>query len=390
MTLAGRDENRKGATMAGRAARALFTAALVALLAGTAPEAMAQVGGGGGGGGGAGGTYALKDGERNLKFAGVPIPGYSDVLGANLGLVAMAYYKMDRTDDELPPSATGVFGFYSANNSWMGGVFQKFHLDHDNWRITAAFGTGSVKYQFNPAAVNPGFPDMFLDYTTGTGFVFAQGSRRTYDHLYLGLAAVSWTAKVKLEPDLIETEDERYTGPGFVGEWDGRNHIMYPTGGFVANARFILYDDAFGSDNNFQNLSLSLSGYQSVADTTHVLAGRLLSDAAHGDVPFSGQTIVNGNRNLRGYSNGRHRADKLLMMEAEWRWNFWRRWGAVAFAGLAWSADELDEMSLGETLPASGLGLRFRLIETFKINARVDYAWGQNDQALYISVGEAY
>ena len=42
--------------------------------------AAAQMAGGGGDGGGAG-TYALEEGERNLKFAAIPIPGYSDVLG---------------------------------------------------------------------------------------------------------------------------------------------------------------------------------------------------------------------------------------------------------------------------------------------------------------------
>ena len=41
-------------------------------------------------------------------------------------------------------------------------------------------------------------------------------------------------------------------------------------------------------------------------------------------------------------------------------------------------------MSLGDTLPASGLGLRWRMIETYKINARIDYGWGKHDQAIYL------
>ena len=371
----------------GQRVRVILAAALVAMLVNAAGGSFAQVDAGGGGGSG---TYALEEGERNLKFAGVPIPGYSEVLGQPQGVVAMAYYKMDRYDDELPPSSTGVFGFYSANNSWVGGAFQKLHLDQDNWRITAAFGTGSVKYQFNPAAIDPGFPDIFLDYTTATGFGFAQGSRRAYRKLYLGLAAITWSAQVTVEPNIGETENERYTGPGIVAEWDRRDHIMYPTGGWVAEARYLIYNDAFGSDRDFQALKMVVSGYQSVADTTHVLAGRVLSETGHGDVPFSSQNILSGNQNLRGYSNGRHRADKLLVVEAEWRWNFWRRWGAVGFAGFGWVADEFSYMDLDDALPAAGVGLRFRLIEAYKINARVDYGWGKDDQALYISIGEAY
>ena len=30
------------------------------------------------------------------------------------------------------------------------------------------------------------------------------------------------------------------------------------------------------------------------------------------------------------------------------------------------------------------------MIETYKINARVDYAWGRYDQGVYISIGEAF
>ena len=363
------------------------TGLVLALLTGLACGAAAQVDVGGSGGGGA---YALEEGEKNLKFAGIPIPGYSEVLGANLGLVVMGYYKMDRNDPDLPPSSTGVFGFYSANNSWMGAAFQKFHLDEDKWRATAAFGTGSIKYQFNPAASGPGFPDVFMDYTTATNFVFAQGSRRTWGKLYLGLAAVSWSAQVTLEPALVEVPDERYTGPGGLAEWDRRDHIMYPTRGFVAEARYLVFDETFGSDRDFQRLKMTLSGYKSLGDSTRVLAGRILDVAGFGDVPFSAQAIVSGNQNLRGYANGRHRADQLLTVEAEYRWNFHGRWGAVAFAGAGWSADSVSQMSLGDTLPGVGLGVRFRIIETYRINARVDYGWGKDDQAVYIAIGEHF
>lgn len=360
---------------------------VLVILLGLATSATAQMGMGGGGGSGA---YALEDGERNLKFAGIPVPGYSDVLGFNMAIVAMAYYKMDRDDDDLPPSSSGIFGFYSENKSWMGGLFQKFHLDGDKWRATAAYVTGSIKYQFNPAAIGPGFPEIFLDYTSGNNMIFAQGSRRTWDHLYLGLAALSWSTQNSFGDDLIADDEETFTGPGLLAEWDKRDHIMYPTDGSFVDGRLLFFSDTFGSDRDFRKLNLGVRGYEAVKDSTGVLAGRILYEAGFGDVPFSGQSILNGNRNLRGYSNGRYRADQLLAMEAEYRWMFHKRWGAVAFAGLAWSADELAQMSLGETLPATGLGIRWMMIETYRINARIDYGWGKHDQAVYIAIGEAF
>jgi hypothetical protein len=358
--------------------------ALVAFVA--ADPAAGQLGAGGGGGR----SYALEEGERNLEFAGIPVPNYSDVLGWSLGVVGMAYYKLDRHDDLCPPSSTGLFGFYSENNSWMGAAFQKVHYDEDSWRGTLAFGKGSIKYQFSPAAIDPGLPDIFLDYTTATSFFFLDGARRVWRRLYLGLGVLTWSAEVRVEPDLVETEDERYTGPGVTGEWDDTNNVFAATRGWKASGRYLVYDAAFGADRDFTKLNLTLTGYRELGDSTRVLAGRLLTEAAFGDVPFSGQSIVSGNRNLRGYSDGRYRADKLLVLEAEYRWNFWRRWGAVAFAGVAFSADEVSTMTLRDALPGGGVGLRFLMIEQYRINARVDYGWGKNDQALYIAVGEAY
>jgi len=352
--------------------------------------ASAQMTGGGGGDSGGAGTYALEEGERNLKFAAVPIPNYSDVLGFSLGVIGMVYYKMDRDDPELPPSASGLVGFYSENNSWVGMAFQKFHLAQDKWRAVAALGTSSFKYQFNPSSAGPSYPDIFLDYTTVSDFVFAKGSRKTWHKLYLGAEVLYWTAKVSIDPDLADNPNENYIALGVNGEWDGRDHIMYPTSGTNLEVRSDFYREALGSDMDFSKLIVKVSGYTTLGDTTRVLAGRVLTESAFGDVPFSGQAILNGNQNLRGYANGRHRGENLLTIEAEYRWNFHGKWGAVAFAGVGFVDESWSDFSMDEALPASGLGLRFRMIETYKINARVDYAWGKHDQGIYISIGEAY
>jgi len=377
--------------MTGRGVKGILAAVVLFLLECVLPyPATAQMTGGSGDGGGGTGTYALEEGERNLKFAAIPIPGFSDVLGFSLGVIGMAYYKMDRHDDDLPPSSTGILGFYSENNSWVGMAFQKFHLAQDKWRATAAFGTGSFKYQFNPSSAGPGFPDVFLDYTTVSDFIFLKGSRLTWSKLYLGAEILAWSAKVSIEPDLAEVPNEFYSSLGANGEWDGRDHVMYPTSGTNTTVRYDVYDEALGSDRDFSKLNVKVSGYTTLGDTTRVLAGRILTDSAFGDVPFSGQAILSGNQNLRGYSNGRHRGDKLLTLETEYRWNFWGRWGAVGFAGVGFVGENWDNFSSNDALPGAGLGLRFRMIETYKINARIDYGWGKHDQAVYFSIGEAY
>ncbi len=363
----------------------ICTFSLVAILP---HPANAQMGSGGAGGGA--GTYALDDDERNLKFAAIPVPSYSDVMGFGLGIVGMTYYKMDRTDDELPPSSTGVIGMYTENNTWVGMMFQKFHFKHDIWRATAAFGTGSLKYQFNPGSAGPGLPDVFLDYTTVTNFAFAKGERRVAPHIYAGLELISWSALVSVEPDITEFPEESYQAIGLTGNWDLRDHMMDPHEGTNVAVRYDVYDEALGSARNFNKLNLTVTGYKTLGDSTRVLAGRILTDAAFGDVPFSGQAIMSGNQNLRGYSNGRYRGDQLLTLETEYRWNVYGKWGLAGFAGVGFVGDDWSNYSMDEALPAAGLGVRYRMIDAYRINARIDYGWGKHDEAIYFSIGEAY
>lgn len=86
----------------------------------------------------------------------------------------------------------------------------------------------------------------------------------------------------------------------------------------------------------------------------------------------------------------------MIATKVEYRWNFYKRWGAVAFAstGRIWGTDDEDT---GESafqrdwLPSLGTGLRFMVSRAKKINLRLDYAWGvDGNQGLYFGVMEAF
>ena len=66
---------------------------------------------------------------------------------------------------------------------------------------------------------------------------------------------------------------------------------------------------------------------------------------ATGDVPFEGQNIV-GRDDIRGYKDGKHRADQVNSLQSEYRWNIYKKWGMVAFAGEATAVDSFSELSL--------------------------------------------
>jgi hemolysin activation/secretion protein len=93
---------------------------------------------------------------------------------------------------------------------------------------------------------------------------------------------------------------------------------------------------------------------------------------------------------LRGYAPGTYIGRSLAAAQAEWRWQATQRIGLVAFGGVGGVWGDVPIFEQDDFLPAGGVGLRWRLTEKFRVNFRIDYAWGKDDEVLLISVGEAF
>ena len=120
-----------------------------------------------------------------------------------------------------------------------------------------------------------------------------------------------------------------------------------------------------------------------------VLAVRAAGRFAVGDVPFYGQSFLGAGPDLRGYAVGTVRGDNLLAAQAEYRRELFWRLGAVAFGGVGTVFDELSQLDSAEAFPSAGFGLRLLLEKDNHVNFRVDFAWGDGQDAIYVSVGEA-
>ena len=52
-----------------------------------------------------------------------------------------------------------------------------------------------------------------------------------------------------------------------------------------------------------------------------------------GDVPFQGQNVV-GQDDIRGYSSGKYRDNQAYVIQAEYRWRFYKKfewWGFLVW-----------------------------------------------------------
>ena len=172
-------------------------------------------------------------------------------------------------------------------------------------------------------------------------------------------------------------------------DWDTRSDQFYPRDGSLISAEVGHADTAYGSDSNYTVYEVSYDGYRPMGED-HTLAWRVAGKAVAGDPPFFALAWFGSGVDLRGYAPGTYIGRRLAAVQAEWRWQATRRIGFVAFGGVGGVWGDIRAFEQDDFLPAGGLGLRWRLTDKFRVNFRIDYAWGKDDEVLLISVGEAF
>ena len=372
-----------------RWARSVVALLTATLLGGLMATAAAQVPSGGEGGGS--GNYS--DNGHKVQFAAIPVPNYSPSFGWGIGALVTGFYKIDRGDTLCPPSSTGLFGFWTENKSTIYGVWQQIHLDEDRWRGTLVFVKPDINFQFQTDPELPIIGGNWINYTTDNYVFFVAASRETWSNVYLGLqyryreSTLSFDLPIEVPPEWLG-RTAQYSGLGLIGSYDTRNNIFNATEGWLVEFESTFNRDWLGSDFDYEKWGASITEYMGL-NPGRVLAWQVSTAFGSGNVPFDDEEIF-GVRGLRGYANGKYRGKSQVFGQAEYRWNFWGRWGAVGFAGAGWAFDEVSQISADTILPAVGLGVRYMMIKSYQINVGVDVAWGKDDSAFYFRIGEAF
>ncbi len=336
-------------------------------------------------------SFGLKIFNGRVNLAAVPIPAYNESVGWSMGLAVTGFYKVNSADTISPESVTALLGFYAENKTWAAGAFQKFHLDEDRWRMTFGGAVGEINFQ-----TYFGFPEWigggtFIDYTTDLSFAVAHASRLAWKRLYLGAKYRYMRSRTVFHFRLPVGRDikaKTFSGLGLDATWDSRDNIFYPLRGYYIDL-WTLWNRAWiGSDRDYDIYYFEASGYRECRDG-HVIAARIHSRLASGDVPFEDESVF-FHIDLRGYADGRYRADQRHTFQAEYRWNFFRRFFAVGFGGFGWSVDKASEIAWDGILPSVGLGARWRMIVDPPVSIGIDYAWGKEEHAFYFKIGESF
>jgi hypothetical protein len=338
--------------------------------------------------------YAQEEAESDSRVgvAVVPIIDYDPTFSLSIGAAGQLFYQLSEKDTISPLSSTGFFGMYTFNGSLGLAGFQKFHLNEDRWRIFIGGGFGSVNFQFWQQL--PIVDGVFIGFNTKANFGAAIIERQVFNKLYVGISGVYAKTQTLFDlpewvPDSLKSSDLNMHNLGYGLTYDKRDHQYSPYRGYYLSFKHNIYPEWLNNPDNFSRISITYNHYYRINNERHIVATRFNAKIATGDVPFQGQNVVGGD-DIRGYTSGKYRNNQVYALQAEYRWRFYKRFGAVGFFGLATATEDLASLTENELLPGGGIGFRFLMLPEARINIGTDIAFGKEDWGVYFRIGEAF
>jgi len=326
--------------------------------------------------------------ERNLVL--VPIPMSSPTFGT--GLIVGGAYFYPQTEQEKkaqPASFTGAAAGYTHNKSWFGGVMQQNYFAEDKWRFNAVAAYADFRLELIPP--QEGSESALLDWVVKGAIFQTSIARRIGGHWFLGLTAHYLNIQQDLDlnidyPDFNLEQDIKSPGVGLKLEYDTRDMPMNAYNGRRFELKAIAAEQQQEQDSSYQSYYARLRSYHQVKKPL-VLAWELNGCTKTGRIPLWDTCRLG----LRGFPITDYLSKKSLYAQAEARWRFYKRWGLVAFAGAGWVEDSFGSNGEDKTIPSYGVGIRWMVMKSQRINVRIDYARSDDGgSAWYLGVAEAF
>lgn len=336
----------------------------------------------------------IREDETKLKvqrgdFVIVPIPISNPTLES--GLVAGAAYFYPQTEEQKksqPASVTVLGGMYTSNNSKALVVAQQNYWKDDTWRFTGAAGAADLRLTL--VAPQDGDSNQRVDWRIDGYLAYARLSRKLRGDWYAGFLARYIDADQSIEKGdfnlgLGSFGDIRSVGLGLLTEFDSRDLPLNSYSGRHFKLEALFNDEAIGSKHNYESFDGFYRSYHQLKENL-ILAVDAQGCKRNGDVPLWDACRIK----LRGFSATDYMGRASISFQAEARWRLSERWGLVGFSGFGKHAESFSGFRDRESIPSYGVGVRFMVLQSKRVNLRVDFARSRDDEAIHISVGETF
>jgi len=290
------------------------------------------------------------------------------------------------------PNITFAGGMATANGSWgVMGADIRYWLD-DHIQTIAGAIHASVNLDYHGIGHDSQLDEHPLRYTLEPTAVAAIGKYRFGEsRFWAGLGYVFSTTKVSFEAPANTPELPSYERTSNIGAllpslvYDTRNNVFTPLKGVYVEANVALSTKWLGGDATFERVGLQAIQYLTLPHDFYFGIRTSLA-ASFGDAPF----YVRPSIGLRGVPKMRYQGQEVAELEAELRWQFWKRWSLVGFAGAGDTWNDFEKGNAAQGVVAGGGGFRYELARSYGLHMGADLAFSHDTTAFYIQVGSAW
>ncbi|OEU47279.1 MAG: hypothetical protein BA866_06410 [Desulfobulbaceae bacterium S5133MH15] len=324
----------------------------------------------------------------------VPIIITEPAIGYGGGLALVYFHDKVGSRKGSPPSVSAVAGAATENGTWFAGGGHLGIWKNDTIRYSGGLGTGLVKMDYYGRSGNQEqWQDGGIRFETDALFFVQELLFRIYESKFfagLGYVLIDTANSFEHYSEDLTQElpgfdfDSRSAAVNLMLSYDSRDNIFTPSNGMAAEAKVMLFDDIWGSDDTFQKYLASLLYYNSLTENL-VLGLRGSGQVIEGDAPFYSYPFID----MRGVKAMQYQGDMTLLGEVEVRWSFTPRWALVGFggAGKAYNDGEKED---SDVIYSKGIGIRYLIASKLGLQVGLDVAQGPDDTAFYIQFGSSW
>ncbi len=324
--------------------------------------------------------------EKKVHITGLPIISFDRSKGTGFGGMGMAFFKFGNRPD-TKPSSVMLSGKVTTQKNWHASAMASLYFSGDRFRLMTGAGYMNSNFQTYEMIDQA---NVEVPYNNHGGFFVVMPSMRVWNRLYVGFGGQMFKSHLDMDMPDPQTDSISVSWMNSLAasvQFDQRDSPYNPAGGINTSLRFNYFPDWMKNVDTYYKMHAEFNIYNRLSPSM-VLASRAALNVGLGGLPFQGQNYI-GNRDIRGYTKGAYRGDQTYAVQSELRWNFYHRWGAVGFFGLALATTPKDNY-VSPLLPGGGAGLRYMILPVYNINLGIDAALGRDDWGVYFRIAEAF
>lgn len=332
------------------------------------------------------------------KFLPLPIVVTEPAIGEGLGAALIYFHanhdeekpkvasaqtlsRSDR-DQAPPPTATGVFGVYTNNDTKAIGIGHSRTFKQDRYRLMAAVADAKINATYY-------FADIPFDFSMEGDLGLVKLKRRFADSfMFVGMSALYLDADVRFFegiPINIPSLKFKDVGLALSFIYDSRDDGMMPTEGLLVELEGWRHAESLGGSFDYWKTKLKINSFHTMGENV-VLGLRYEGATVDGDNPFYAAPYVS----LRGIPALRYQGQYAGVVETELRYKLARRWSVLGFIGGGFVDNLKPANKTEDDIKAWGFGARWLALPTKNVWVGLDLARGPEEDAYYIQLAHPW